>query len=93
MVIIYYDIFYEMKQYVALYPEKLEDLTLNDLRDGCKGGNENGNVDDTQGVQQHFTRMCAYDRNGESEQHNTAQQREGQIHRRCSQQGTGDVIV
>lgn len=47
MVIIYYDIFYEMKQYVALYPEKLEDLTLNDLRDGCKGGNENGNVDDS----------------------------------------------
>lgn len=57
----YYDLFYEMKQYVSIYPEqldnlkledlrfeklKLENLKLKDLKNGCKGGYENGNVND-----------------------------------------------
>lgn len=45
----YYDIFYEMKQYVALYPEKLENLTWADLdlKERNQGGKTNGNVDDS----------------------------------------------
>ena len=53
MMVMYYNIFYEMKQYISLYPEKKESVTLLDLkmvgnqRDILQeeGGYDDGNID------------------------------------------------